>query len=109
MDTVYIGVVEASNSSITWRLWRDGSRDTEVASGTLTLYDPDTPATVNTAVIDTSKYRNPRLSWFKFDARLVDAQSFAFDLECSEPTYLNLFGFSFDSHTTDELGARVNR
>lgn len=109
MDTVYVGVVEASDEPVTWRLWRDGSRDTEVASGTLTLYDPDTPSTMDTAVIGTSKYRNPRLTWFKFDARLIDAQSFAFDLECAEPTYINLFGFSFDSHSTDEQGARVNR
>lgn len=109
VDTIYVGIIEASNLPVTWRLWRDGSRDTEVASGTLTLYDPDTPTTIGTVVIGTSKYRTPRLTWFKFDARLIDVQSFAFDLECSEPAHINLAGFSFDSLTVDPTGARVNR
>lgn len=109
LDTVYIGIVEASNKPVTWTLWRDGSRDTSVSSGTLSMVDPQTSAFMNTAIIGTSKYQNPRLTWFKFDARLKDAQSFAFDLSCDEPTYLNLAAFSFDSHTVDEQGARVHR
>jgi hypothetical protein len=109
LDTIYIGVVEASSKPVTWTLWRDGSRDTAVSSGTLTMLDPETTSLMDTVVIGTSKYQNPRLTWFKFDARLKDAQSFAFDLQCDEPTYMNLAGFSFDSHTVDEMGARVHR
>lgn len=109
LDTVYIGVVEASNRPVTWELWRDGSRDSLVSSGTLVMVDPATTDLMNTVVVGTGKYRNPRLTWFKFDARLKDAQSFAFDLSCDEPTYLNLASFTFDSHITDEMGARVFR
>jgi hypothetical protein len=109
LDTVYIGIVEASNKPVTWTLWRDGSRDTAVSSGTLTMLDPATPAVMNTVVIGSGKYQNPRLTWFKFDARLTDTQSFAFDLSCDEPTYLNIAGFAFDSHVVDGLGARVLR
>jgi hypothetical protein len=109
MDTVYIAVVEASNKPITWTLWRDGSRDSVIATGTLTMLDPATTDVLDTVVIGTGKYRNPRLTWFKFDARLKDVQSFAFDLSCEEPTYLNLAGFTFDSHLTDDNGARVFR
>jgi hypothetical protein len=90
-------------------LWRDGSRDSVIASGTLTMLDPATTDVLDTVVIGTGKYRNPRLTWFKFDARLKDVQSFAFDLSCEEPTYLNLAGFTFDSHLTDDNGARVFR
>lgn len=109
LDTIYIGVVEASNKPVTWTLWRDGSRDTAVSSGTLSMVDPATTSFTNTIVVGTGKYQNPRLTWFKFDARLKDAQSFAFDLSCDEPTYLNIAGFSFDSHIIDGLGARVTR
>lgn len=109
MDTVYVGVVEASNLPVSWSLWRDGSRDTLVASGTLTMLDPATTDLMNTVVIGSGQYRNPRLTWFKFDARLKDVQSFAFDLICVEPTFINLAGFTFDSHIVDETGARVFR
>ena len=109
MDTVYVGVVEASSRPVTWSLWRDGSRDTLIASGTLTMLDPATTDLTDTVVIGTGKYRNPRLTWFKFDARLKDVQSFAFDLSCTEPTFINLAGFTFDSHIVDEAGARVFR
>lgn len=109
VDTVYVGVVEASNKPVTWTLWRDGSRDTQVATGTLSLIDPATTDLINTVVIGTGKYRNPRLTWYKFDARLKDVKSFAFDISCDEPRFMHLAGFSFDSHIVDEAGARVFR
>lgn len=109
VDTVYVGVVEASNKPVTWALWRDGSRDTQVATGTLSLLDPATTDLINTVVIGTGKYRNPRLTWYKFDARLKDVKSFAFDIYCDEPRFMHLASFSFDSHIVDEAGARVFR
>lgn len=108
-DTVHIGVVEASNGPVTYTLWRDDNRDTEVDTGTLTLVDPSTTELLNTVVIDGGKFHNPRLTWFKFDTRLIDARSFAFDLTCDDPTFLELAAFAFDGHIVDPAGARENR
>jgi hypothetical protein len=109
VDTIYVGVVEASNRPVTWSVWRDGSRDTLIATGTLSLIDPATTDLINTVVIGTGKYRNPRLTWYKFDVRMKDLKSFAFDISCEEPRFLHLAGFAFDSHVVDEAGARVFR
>lgn len=108
-DTVHVGIVEASNRPVTYQLWRDDNRDTLVDSGTLTMIDPSTTELMNSVVIGTGKFHNPRLTWYKFDTRLIDARSFAFDLYCNDPTFLELAAFAFDAHIVDEAGARENR
>jgi hypothetical protein len=108
-DTVHIGVVEASNRAVTYTVWKDDNRDTSVDTGTLTMVDPSTTELLNTIVIGTGKFHNPRLTWYRFDTRLIDARSFAFDLSCDDPTFLELAAFAFDAHIVDPAGARENR
>jgi hypothetical protein len=108
-DTVHIGVVEASNRPVTYTVWRDDNRDTSIDTGTLTMIDPLTTELMNSIAIGTGKFHNPRLTWYKFDTRCVDARSFAFDLSCDDPTFLELAAFAFDAHIVDPAGARENR
>ena len=108
-DLVYVGFVESSNQPITWKAWKDDNRDILVGSGTITPVDPSTAELLGSVVIGTGKFHHPRLTWWCFDTRLVDVRSFAFDLACTEPGYMNIAAFAFDVHTVDEAGARVNR
>lgn len=110
VDTVYVGFVEASSGSATWQVWKNDSRDDPTPrTGTLRMVDPATNDLMNTVVVGSGRYHNPRLTWAKFDVYLTDVRSFAFDLTCTDPVFMHLAGFSFDAHTVDSAGARVAR
>lgn len=109
VTNVYVGLVESSKGNVTWTTWQNDSRDTSVATGTLEAMNPATTDRLDTLVLGTGKLHDPRLTWKKFGARIKSAESFAFDLECSEPTYLSIAAIMFEVDIVDDRGGRVSR
>lgn len=106
---VYVGFVEASKGDVTWTAWQNGSRDTSVSTGTIEAINPGTSDRMDTLVLGTGRMRSPRLTWKRFDVRVKSCESFAFDLECQEPTYMSIAAFMFEAAVVDEKGGRVSR
>lgn len=109
IDSIYVGIVESSKADITWTAWQNGSRDMAVATDTIKGCNPATTDVLDALVLGTGKVRTPRLTWKRFDVRIRSCESFAFDLTCTEPTYMHLAAFVFDGVAVDESLARVSR
>jgi hypothetical protein len=117
VDAIYIGFVEATGAAtttVTW--WQNGSRDTAVVAGgkAIEAGNPNTPFYSTTdlprsVVLGTTKIRDPRLTWKKVPVRIVDVESFAFDVVSTADSYfMEIAGFSFDGYLVDDSGARVS-
>lgn len=105
---IWIGFVEASVNPLTLTVWQNGSRDTAVMSRTVEGINPATADRIDTIVLGTGKVRTPRLTWKRVDVHVVSCESFAFDISCTEPTYMSIAAFMFDFGKQDQQGKRVN-
>lgn len=118
VDDIYIGLVETfRGQTITWRIWKNNSRDVQIASGTIQMVAPDNidgTASGSTEVFDaaaavlgTMRTRTPRITWKKIGARVKGVENYAFDLTSTYP--LHIASFSFDAYVVDASGSRVSR
>lgn len=112
--TIYIGIVETGDHAITFRLYRNYRQDQQVGSDrTFTAYAPDldrlaekdaslgTAATLAAVTVGTDHLRMPRMTWKQVQVRLAAAESFSFDLTCSEPAALHLHAIAFQFELED--------
>lgn len=106
---IWIGFVEASKGAISVTVWENGSRDTARGTTTVEGINPATADRMDTLVLGTGKVRDPKLTWKRIPVAVFGCESFAFDLECAEPTYMSIAAFAFDFVVVDPNGKRVNQ
>jgi hypothetical protein len=108
VDCFYIGLVESvKGQDITWTTWKNNSRDTPIATGTLEMVNPATVDVLNALVLGTGRTRTPRLTWKSFGTRIKSVENCAFDLTSSAP--MHIANFSMDAYIVDAEGSRVSR
>lgn len=99
--TMYISMLDAWDGDFTVRFYRNGSWAEFVSMSDVKAVGVDDGSNIVTdiagsAVIGTAKTHDPRAVWRQVPVGIENATSWAFEIEATYPTRLNLGAFSFD-------------
>ena len=99
--TMYIGLLDACDDTFTVRFYRNGSWDEVVEMNDVLSVGPDDDSSVVTdiagsAVVGTSKFHDPRLTWRQIPVGLENVSSWAFQINATYPVKIHIAAFAFD-------------
>lgn len=99
--TMYVGMIDSYNGTVTVRFYKNGSWTEAVDSQTVKTIGVDNDSGLvadlaGSAVIGTAKAHNPRLFWRQVPVGLQNVFTWAFEIEATSPTRVHLASFAFD-------------
>jgi len=99
--SLYLGMIDAFDGTFTIRFFRNGSWKPAIEMTDVLAIGVDDESGIvtdaaGTAVVGTAKAHDPRLFWRMVPVGLENAYGWAFEIEVTYPTRLELAAFAFD-------------
>lgn len=99
--SLYLGMVDGSNTTFTIRFYRNGSWDPVIEMTDVLAIGVDDGSRIVTdiagdAILGEAKTHRPRLFWRMVPVGLENANSWAFEIQVDYPNHVELAAFAFD-------------
>ena len=114
--TMYIGMIDSYDGTMTIRFYKNGSWANAVEDQTVKTLGVDNDSGLvadiaGSAVLGAAKAHNPRLYWRQVPVGLQNVFTWAFEIEATSPTRVHIASFAFDISvaTMGNLRGRIPR